>query len=106
MDAQDLKSFADAQFERAHYRKTIRETAYAARQVAHNGGLFFAGIELIAFLQTSNEETVIIEDSYQNPVWVNRAVLLEDLKQAYTKAMAEWHSNFENSNRIRRGANV
>lgn len=106
MTPHELKSLADAQFDRAQHRKTLRETAYAAKFVPHNGGLFLAQSDLIAFLCVWQDESLIIEDHYQNPILVNRTKLLDDLKHSYSKAMKDWHEQFEASNRIRRGANV
>jgi len=105
MNAQELKSLADAQFNRAQQRKILKEKAYAARTVAHNGGLFFASLELIALLQSVDNIT-IIEDTYQNPIKIDRRKLLDDLVQVYNSAMETWYNEFESSNRIRRGSNV
>lgn len=106
MNAQELKSLADAQFDRAQQRKIIKESAYAARNIAHNGGLFFADLVTITFLETQIAEKLILEDLYQNPIQVDRQKLLNDLKSAYHHSMHDWYEKFEASNKIRRGANV
>ena len=106
MDPEKLKSLADAEFDRAVHRKNIKESAYALLLVPYNGGLFIATPTLIAFLGNWDEDEIIVEDEYENPVLVNRLALMARLKGAYLNAMDVWYADFQASNRIRRAANV
>lgn len=106
MNPDQLKSLADTQFERSAYTKTLRESIQSRLTVAHNGGLFSVGPILIAFLGVQTNDELIVEDVYNNPIKVRRRELLEQAQQQYDDVMTEWHSELENSNRIRRGENV
>lgn len=106
MDPDKLKALADAEFNRAVHRKNLKETAQALLTVPFAGGLFVASPTLIAFLSSWDELELYVEDTYSNPVLVNRAQLLDALKTAYQTAMQTWHTEFQKSNSIRRAANV
>lgn len=106
MNPDQLKSLADAQFERSAYIKTLRESIRARLTVAHNGGLFNVNTELITFLSVRNEPEVFIEDVYSNPVKVRRQELLKQACQQYDEVMLDWYNELERSNKIRRGEHV
>ena len=101
-----LKELADAEFDRVLHRKNLRETAMAQLMVPFAGGLFLARIELMSFLATHPSETVCVEDAYNNPILANRVELLSLLRDSYDNAMRKWHTDFQNSNRVRRASNV
>ena len=46
--------------------------------------------QTINFLNNSQSETVILVDSFENPVRVNRAELLAKLNETYESVMTEW----------------
>jgi hypothetical protein len=106
MNPDQLKELADSQFERAAYTKTLRESISARLSIAHNGGLFLINPSLIAFLSAMSGNQVVLEDTYNNPILVNRPQLLEQATAQYTEVMSEWHEEITKSNRIRRGENV
>jgi hypothetical protein len=106
MDPEQLKQFADVQFERAAYIKSLRESIKARLTTAHNGGLFTVDLSLITFLSVRTEDQLIIEDMYNNPVKIQRQALLNQARKQYDEVMAEWHSELESSNQIRRAEHV
>ena len=106
MNPEQLKELADTQFERAAYTKTLRESVYARLTIAHNGGLFAVNPSLLAFLATMPDDSIVIEDVYNNPIRVNRTQLLDQARNQYTEVMNEWQADIEKANRIRRGENV
>lgn len=106
MDPEKLKQFADVQFERSVYKKTLRENATARLTVAHNGGLFTVSPAFIAFLSASSTDTVYIEDTYNNPISVKRQELLKQAQELYEQVMKEWADELEKSNQIRRAEHV
>ena len=55
----------------------LKEKVKADLHITHNGGLFYITIELISFLSMLSDDTVILEDVYENPIRVSRKVLLE-----------------------------
>lgn len=70
--------------------------------MAHNGGLFKSTPELISFLHCWTGDDIVIEDSYHNPIRINRSALLAELKQAYQFAMNAWLVDFDASKKIRK----
>ena len=106
MDIDNLKTLADAKFKHSLFRKNLRERVEAQLAVAHGGGLFKATPELISFLNCWNDNELVIEDLYQNPIKCDRISLLSDLKAAYQFALNAWHTDFENSKKIRSGSQL
>lgn len=106
MNPEELKNLADAEFDRALLRKNLRETALAALTVPHNGGLFSASLQNIAFLQSWYGDNLVLEDIYNNPIMVNRSTLLNLLVETYNSVMMEWYNAYQNSNRIRRANGI
>lgn len=106
MNPEKLKTLADAEFDRALIRKNLRETALAALTVPHNGGLFSASVQNIAFLQSWTGDNLVFEDIYNNPIMVNRSTLLDLLIEKYNLVMLEWYNGYQNSNRIRRANGI
>jgi hypothetical protein len=103
MDAENLKTLADAKFKHALFRKNLRERIESQLSVAHGGGLFKASPELISFLHCWTDAELVIEDLYNNPIKCNRVQLLTALKEAYQFALNAWNIDFENSKKIRNG---
>jgi hypothetical protein len=58
--------------------------------VAEQGGLWRANLQTINFLNNSQSETVILVDSFENPVEVNRTELLAKLVETYDAVMRQW----------------
>ena len=97
-----LQELAKSRFDHALYRKNLRERVEGQLAVAHNGGLFKASPELISFLHCWTDDQLVIEDSYYNPIRVERTALLEKLKQAYQFALNAWEVEFTASKKIRK----
>lgn len=102
MTIENLHALAEQRFDHALYRKNLRERVATQLAVAHNGGLFIATQELIAFLCCWEEDAIFLEDTYQNPIKCDRMSLLAALKEAYQYAMNAWHIDFEESKKIRK----
>jgi len=106
MDPTNLKQIAESKFKHALFRKNLKERIESQLAVAHNGGLFKATPELMAFLHCWNSDDLFLADQYSNPVWCDRLKLLAQLKEAYQYAMNAWHIDFEKSKKIRDNSNV
>lgn len=74
--------------------------------VTHNGGLFKASQELISFLYISLDNIMYIPDSYNNPIKIDRAELLAELRAAYQAAMNEWYNEYEQLKKQRRAGDI
>ena len=83
-------------------KQILREKIQTDLHFAHNGGLFKATQELIAFLNCYDLYEMYIEDTYQNPIRVNREELLDLAKQHYQMAMNAWHIQHEELKRVRK----
>ena len=70
--------------------------------VAHNGGLFLVSVELIAFLSTWNDEELFVEDTYNNPIPVNRQEFLIKCQEHYHSVMNAWHIEYAELKRQRK----
>lgn len=106
MDTNTLKSLAESKFKHALFRKNLKERVETQLAVAHNGGLFKASPELISFLHCWDSDELFLVDQYSNPIKCSRAILLNQLKEAYQFAMNAWHNDFEHSKKIRSIENV
>jgi hypothetical protein len=61
------------------------------------GGLWKADQETISFLTVminDYDDRVVIMDTFQNPVLVDRSGLLTKLKDVYNSVMAEWYNEW------------
>ncbi len=83
-------------------KRILREKIQTDLQVAHNSGLFKVTPELITFLNAWDSDELFLEDTYQNPIKVNRKELLELCKQHYQMVMNTWHCQHEEIRRARK----
>ena len=83
--------------------KTIlREKILTELHVAHNGGLFLVTQELISFLTIMNEDILYLEDTYHNPIEVDRVGLLILSREHYQKVMNRWHQEYNELRQLRK----
>ena len=94
MDTDQLVAYSRARFDHAAARKILKEKYQAKLLFAHNGGMFCATPELLAFVQTWPIEELYLKDLYDNPVEVNRQVFLVKLQQHYHEQMNAWHNEY------------
>lgn len=83
-------------------KQILREKIQTDLHFAYNSGLFKASPELIAFLNCYDLDEMYIEDTYQNPIRVNREELLALAKEHYQMAMNAWHIQHEELKRARK----
>jgi hypothetical protein len=106
MNSNELKDLADFQFVRTTFLKNLKESYEAKLTLVHNGGMFLATPNLIAFLNSWGEPQIFVEDIYQKPILVNRLDLLNQAKSVYLEAMTFWFDEVKQSNRIRQVKDV
>ena len=95
MNSQEIYEYSRARFDHATARKVLREKYEAKLIFAHNGGLFKATPELLAFVQTWSIDEMYLADVYQNPIKLDRQVFLVQAQQHYQEQMNAWHNEFE-----------
>jgi hypothetical protein len=83
-------------------KQLLREKMQADLHFAYNSGLFKASPELISFLNCYDQIELVIEDTYQNPIQINREDMLELARQHYQTTMNAWHIQHEELKRVRK----
>ena len=94
MDTKTLITEAKARFAHNSAKDYLKEKYNAKLLVAEQGGLWRADQETIAFLTVMTndyDDRVVLIDTFDNPVLVDRSELLSKLKGVYNTVMAEWH---------------
>lgn len=98
MDTKTLIAQAKARFNHNAAKAYLTEKYEAKLIVAEQGGLWKASKETIAFLAVMSNDydnSVIIMDTFQNPVLVDRRELLSKLKTVYEDVMREWYKEWK-----------
>jgi|TARA_R110000822_G_C15025641_1_gene463664 vesicle coat complex subunit len=83
-------------------KRILREKIKTDLHVTHNNGLFLVTTELIAFLATWPDDELFLEDTYQNPINVNRQEFLTKCQEHYQMVMNTWHIEHEQLKRQRK----
>jgi len=85
-------------------KKILREKIQTDLHLAHHSGLFKITPDLIAFLDSwpKDVEIIYLEDTYGNPVEVDRKVLLVQAQQHYQKIMNRWHQEHNELKKLRK----
>ena len=83
-------------------KRILREKIQTDLHLAHCGGLFKITPELIAFVKTWPVDELYLEDTYNNPIKVDRQVFLVQAQQHYQLVMNQWHNEYEELKKIRK----
>ena len=98
MDTKTLITEAKARFAHNSAKEYLREKYEAKLLVAEQGGLWRADQKTIAFLTVmihDYDDRIVLIDTFNNPVLVERSDLLTKLKDVYNSVMAEWHTEWK-----------
>ena len=98
MDTKTLIEEAKARFAHNSAKDYLKEKYNAKLLVAEQGGLWRADQATIAFLSVminDYDDRVIMIDTFQNPVLVDRSELLSKLKGVYNTVMTEWYNEWK-----------
>ena len=96
MDTTALISEAKARFNHNSAKAYLKDKYDSKLIVAEQGGLWRADQQTITFLSAMNEDNfVIIVDTFNNPVQVNREQLLKVLKTTYNTVMLDWYKEWK-----------
>lgn len=95
MDTKTLIADAKARFS-FNASKTYLSDKYNSKLIfANQNGLWKATPELLVFLAGCGDSSLVLLDSYNNPIKVDPMVLLERAREVYTKVMEAWYVEFE-----------
>jgi hypothetical protein len=98
MDTKTLITDAKARFAHNSAKDYLKEKYNAKLLVAEQGGLWRADQKTIAFLTVmihDYDDRVVLMDTFDNPVLVERSELLTKLKDVYNNVMAEWYNEWK-----------
>jgi len=94
MDTLSLITEAKARFNHNSAKAYLKDKYDSKFIVADQSGLWKANLETINFLNSSSDTWVILIDTFNNPVKVNRINLLEKLTDIYKNVMEEWYTEW------------
>ena len=83
-------------------KRILREKIQTDLHVAYNGGLFKVTPELLSFLATYRYTTLYIEDTYQNPIEINRDEFRNTCEEHYQQVMNTWHQQHSELKQLRK----
>ena len=96
MDTKTLISEAKARFNHNSAKAYLKDKYDSKLIVAEQGGLWRADQQTISFLSSmSDDNFVILMDTFDNPVQVNREELLSVLKDTYNTTMLELYKEWK-----------
>jgi hypothetical protein len=96
MDTNQLIADTKARFSHNSAKAYLKDKYDSKLMVADQGGLWKADTQTISFLNTmSDDNFVILIDTFNNPVQVDRSKLLELLQNTYTTVMLEWYKEWK-----------
>ena len=98
MDTKTLITDAKARFAHNSAKDYLKEKYNAKLLVAEQGGLWRADKETISFLTVminDYDDRVVLIDTFDNPVLVDRSELLSKLKKVYHSVMLEWFNEWK-----------
>ncbi len=83
-------------------KEILREKILTDLHIPFNGGLFLVTQELISFLTVMIEDILYLEDTYHNPIEVDRVGLLILAREHYQKVMNRWHQEHNELRQLRK----
>jgi len=83
-------------------KRILREHILTELHLPYNNGMFKVTPDLLAFLATWPDDTLYLEDIYQNPIEVKREELLDLARQHYQSVLNTWHQQHEELKKIRK----
>lgn len=90
LDPEQLVKEIKSRFDHATQKKLLREKYHSKMTFAHAGGMWRAGPELLALLQSCPTEDAVIEDLYETPVRVNVNELQHLAHDRWQEQMNGW----------------
>lgn len=83
-------------------KKILREKIETDLHMPYNNGLFKIGPEILAFASTWPDDVFYLEDTYGNPIEINKYEFLDQARRHYQSVMNTWHQQHEQIKRIRK----
>jgi hypothetical protein len=94
MDTKTLLAETKARFSHNAAKAYLKEKYDGKFLIAEQGGLWRAEPNIISFLNSGKSKTVILQDTFNNPVKVDRKSLSAKLQETYDNVMEEWYNEW------------
>jgi len=94
MDTDTLISQAKARFNHNSAKTQLKDKYDIKLVIADQGGLWKADSQTISLLSAFTTDTLVLIDTFQNPVKVDRKKLLETLTNLYSSVMEEYNNEW------------
>ena len=101
MDTNQLVAHSRARFDHHQARQVLREKYQAKLNFAYQGGMFCAAPEMIVLLNLYEDQDIVVQDLYENPVPVNARELCELMKTRWQEQMTAWLVEHEQLGSVR-----
>jgi hypothetical protein len=101
MDTKELLTEIKARFNHNLAKDYLRDKQESRLIFADQGGLWKVTLELLTFLRTSTDDTVVLLDTYNNPLFLNRKQILEKAENVYLSVMTDWANEWKELERKR-----
>lgn len=95
MDTKTLIADSKARFSHNSAKAYLEEKYTSQLLVAEQGGLWKADAETINILSAFTTKKLVLIDTFNNPVEVDRKELLSKLKDIYTSVTQEWYKEWK-----------
>ena len=95
MDIKNILTESKARFNHNSAKAYLAEKFKSKLIVADQGGLWKADPQTISFLSGFSSEHLVLIDTFDSPVKVNRQELLNKLKQTYEDTMNQWYTEWQ-----------
>jgi hypothetical protein len=83
-------------------KRILHEKMQSELHLPYNGGMFYVDMTLIAFLGQWHQKELVLLDTYQNPIKVDKHELLKLANERYQAVMNTWHDQHTKLKQIRR----
>jgi hypothetical protein len=101
MDTKQLLTEVKARFNHNSAKAYLKDKYESKLCVANQGGLWKITPELLVFVGSADSTELILLDSYENPIKVNRLELLTLLRNTYNIVMEQWHNEWSTLEKAR-----
>jgi hypothetical protein len=95
MDIKNLLAESKARFNHNSAKAYLAEKYQSKLIVAEQGGLWKADAETILLLNSFTSANLVLIDTFNSPVKVDRQQLLEKLQQIYETTMEQWYAEWQ-----------
>ena len=95
MDTKLLISEAKARFNHNSAKAYLKDKYESKLIVAEQGGLWKADQQTITFLLSMSNSELVLMDTFDNPVKVDRLSLTYKLVEVYNSVMTEWANEWK-----------